>query len=230
MAEMHPTAKRLYVAAAMLDPPIRGQSAVAHALGESPQAVNNWESRGVSGRGANRAQSKLGISATWIVHGEKPELIARSSSDVAGPATGPDYVRAVDMGTEGDMGEGRVNDDFPEVIRAVDYTQKYIRGLVGFVPPPGRLVLVTGRGDSMLPTIQPGESLLVDTGVKTYDGDGIYLVNLGNGQQIKRLVDHGEAAGIHVHSDNKAYPTLPFPKGGLVAGKVYLRNRVDRFN
>lgn len=128
------------------------------------------------------------------------------------------------------MGDGRVNDDFPEVIRAVDYTQKYIRGLVGFVPPPGRLVLVTGRGDSMLPTIQPGESLLVDTGVKTYDGDGIYLVNLGNGQQIKRLVDHGEAAGIHVHSDNKAYPTLPFPKGGLVAGKVYLRNRVDRFN
>lgn len=128
------------------------------------------------------------------------------------------------------MGDGRANDDFPEVIRAVDYTQQYIRALIGFVPQPGRLVLVTGRGDSMAPTIQPGESLLVDTGIVSYDGDGVYLVNLGNGQQIKRLIDHGKLEGIYVHSDNKAYPALPFPKDGIVAGKVYLRNRVDRFN
>lgn len=126
------------------------------------------------------------------------------------------------------MGGERVNDDFPEIIHSVDYTSAYIRAVVGFLPPPGRLVLVTGRGDSMTPTIQPGESLLVDTGVTAFDGDGIYLINAGNGHQVKRLQDRGDA--IHVVSDNAAYPAFPLPRGALVGGKVYLRNRVDRFN
>lgn len=134
------------------------------------------------------------------------------------------------IGAEADMGDGRVNEDFPEVIRAVEFPPDYIRSVVGFLPPPGRLVLVTGRGDSMMPVIQPGDSVIVDTGVAAYDGDGLYLINLGNGQQIKRLVDHGKSAGVYAHSDNKAYPELPLPKDAIVGGKVYLRARVDRFN
>lgn len=140
-----------------------------------------------------------------------------------------EHVRVNLLDGEANMGaDGRINDDYPEVIRSMDFTAAYIRAVVGFVPPPGRLVLVTGRGDSMLPTIQPGEALMVDTGVTSYDNDGVYLVNLGNGQQVKRLVDHGDS--VHVHSDNPAYPSFPLPRGAIVGGKVYLRNRIDRFN
>jgi Predicted transcriptional regulator len=53
------------------------------------------------------------------------------------------------------MGGELVNDDNPEVVRAMDFTPSYIRSVVGFLPPPGRLVLITGRGDSMIPVIQP---------------------------------------------------------------------------
>ncbi len=127
------------------------------------------------------------------------------------------------------MGEGRINDDYPEVIRSMDFEPAYIRSVVGFVPPPGRLILITGRGDSMIPVIQPGESLIVDTGVEAFDGDGIYLINTGNGQQIKALQDRGDA--IYVVSANAGlYPAFPLPAHALVAGKVYLRNRIDRLN
>ncbi len=77
MADMHPSMKRLYAAAASLTPPITGQSALARAIGESPQNVKNWESRrtGVAKGAAARIQSALGISSTWILHGEEPMLL-----------------------------------------------------------------------------------------------------------------------------------------------------------
>ncbi|TGQ58316.1 helix-turn-helix transcriptional regulator, partial [Mesorhizobium sp. M1C.F.Ca.ET.212.01.1.1] len=103
------------------------------------------------------------------------------------------------------------------------------RSVVGFVPAPGRLVLVTGRGDSMIPVIQPGESLMVDTGISHFDGDGIYLINNGNGHQIKGLQDRGDA--IYVVSANVSlYPAFPLPKSTVIGGKAYLRNRIDRLN
>lgn len=143
--------------------------------------------------------------------------------------TTDDYVRVSQLDAMADMGDGAVNDDFPEVIRGVDYTRNYLRSLMGFVPPPGRLILITGRGNSMVPVINPGESLLVDTGITQFDGDGIYLLNTGNGQQVKALQDRGDA--IYVVSANaETYPAFPAPAGMLIAGKVYLRNRIDRFN
>lgn len=80
----------------------------------------------------------------------------------------------------------------------------------------------------MQPVIQPGDAVVVDTGITAFDGDGIYLINMGNGQQIKRLLDRGV---IHVASDNKNYgDPFPIPEGTLIGGKVYLRNRIERFN
>ncbi|KAK6697253.1 hypothetical protein SNK04_014171 [Fusarium graminearum] len=76
--------------------------------------------------------------------------------------------------------------------RAMDFSDSYIRNLIGFLPPPGRLKLVTGVGDSMVPGSNP-VIVLVDTGCSEYQGDGIYLINSGNGQQLKALQDRGDA-------------------------------------
>lgn len=148
---------------------------------------------------------------------------------IAEPETDPGYVRVEQIDAEAGMGGEVVNDDYPDVIRAMDFTHEYIRGIVGFVPPPGRLILMTGRGDSMVPTIHPGDTVVVDTGVTSFDGDGLYLINMGNGHQIKRLVDRGL---VHVASDNRAAYGEPFqiPEGTVVGGKVYLRTRIERFN
>lgn len=161
-----------------------------------------------------------------LPHGRLDQVLGEDDqAAVSPPETDPGYVRVEQIG-EADMGDGRVNDDFPDVIRSVDFTEPYIRSLVGFMPAPGRLKLVTGHGDSMVPTIMPGDVVLVDTGCASFDGDGLYLVNSGNGQQIKRLHDRGGV--IHVVSDNAVYAPVPVNERTVIGGKVYLRNRLDR--
>ncbi|MGV8959223.1 MAG: S24 family peptidase [Stenotrophomonas sp.] len=204
------------------------QAELARALNTSSQRIKNWETRGISQQGANEAQEELGVSSSHVLNGSSPVML-NGQMLVSPPATRSDYVHVQQLDAEAEMGEGTINDDYPEVIRAMDFTQAYIRSLVGFVPAPGRLVLVTGRGDSMIPIIQPGESLMVDTGVTAFDGDGIYLINTGNGQQVKGLQDRGDA--VYVVSANAVlYPAFPLPRGTLIGGKVYLRNRIERFN
>lgn len=67
-APMHPTMQRMYIAAKDLLG-IEGQSQLAVAIGESSQVVNNWESRGVSQRGAMKAARSIGCNPDWIMTG-----------------------------------------------------------------------------------------------------------------------------------------------------------------
>lgn len=183
--------------------------------------------RGCNDENAALIESALGKPRGWL--DQDPENEATTTSSVAPPETRPDYVRAEQLAAEGDMGIGAVNDEVPEVIRAIDYTPSYIRAVMGFVPPPGRLVLITGRGNSMMPVIQPGDSILVDMGIKEFDGDGLYLINSGMGEQVKALQDRGGAIYV-VSANSELFPAYPASKETRVLGKVYLRNRVDRFN
>lgn len=175
---------------------------------------------------ARKISEAMGHDRGWM---DRPQWDGAITVDaVAPPATPSTYVRIQQIDAEAGMGGELVNEDYPDVVRAMDFTQEYIRGIVGFVPPPGRLILMTGRGDSMVPTIQPGDTVVVDTGVTSFDGDGLYLINMGSGHQIKRLVDRGS---VHVASDNRAYgEPFQIPEGTVVGGKVYLRNRIERFN
>lgn len=70
--------RRLREAAAALTPPLSGQSDLARRIGQSPQTVNNWETRGVSASGATKAQKLLGISSTWIMEGMEPRYVSTS--------------------------------------------------------------------------------------------------------------------------------------------------------
>lgn len=67
---MHDSASRLYLAAQELRA-VTGQTQVAQLLGiDTPQTVNNWESRGVSKDGALLAQQAIGCDANWLLSGE----------------------------------------------------------------------------------------------------------------------------------------------------------------
>ncbi|CAM0123194.1 helix-turn-helix transcriptional regulator [Stenotrophomonas sp. GD03993] len=199
------------------------QKGIADSFGVTEQAVSGWLRTGkVDKRKLPKLAQLTGKPLSHFGMGE-------AAAPVSGPATVHSYVRVQQLDGDADMGDGAVNEDFPDIVRAMDFAPTYIRSVVGFVPPPGRLVLVTGRGDSMIPVINPGESLMVDTGVTAFDGDGIYLLNTGNGQQVKALQDRGDA--VYVVSANAGlYPAFPMPPNTVIGGKVYLRNRIDRFN
>jgi len=136
-----------------------------------------------------------------------------------------EYITVHHLDVQAGMGDGRENPDYPESINEIRFSARFLRSLIGFLPPQGRLVLIDGRGDSMLPTIQYGDTLLADTGINYYDRDGLYLINLGHGVQIKRLMDRGKA--LYVCSDNPLYKEFQMPEDALIVGRIYLVNRMN---
>lgn len=211
------------------------QQQAAKAIGCSRSTVAMWESPG----GIQGIEEYL--TSASKVYRVRPEWLQLTSDEDGYPWGGEDpasitanetdssYLRIEQLDAEGDMGAGAINADYPEVVRSMDFEESYIRSLIGFVPRRGRLKLMTGRGDSMDPVIRPGDVVVVDTGCQTFEGDGLYLINSGNGQQIKALQDRGDAVYV-VSANSTVYPPFPVPHGTLIGGKVYLRNRLDRMN
>lgn len=80
-----------------------------------------------------------------------------------------------------------MNEEFPEAIRSMDYAEWDIRQRPSYLPKRGRLKLITRRGPSMAPIINNGNVVMVDTAVDYFDGDAIYVINIGGETQIKGL-------------------------------------------
>ncbi|KRG38876.1 hypothetical protein ARC78_15160 [Stenotrophomonas pictorum JCM 9942] len=200
--------------------------------GNQNQKLYNWFKRDQRvPDDQRRPLAALGISIDWLNNGDGEMFVDRTPTQVSPPATPGDYVRVEQLDATGGMGGAMVNEDHPEVIRSVEYGEAYIRALIGFVPPPGRLKLVSGTGDSMRPVIEPGEPTLMDSGVTTFQGDGIYWIGLGDrhdGHQIKMLQQRGD--GLWVVSANPLYPPFPFPEHGRIGGRLYIRHKIERFN
>jgi phage repressor protein C with HTH and peptisase S24 domain len=144
-------------------------------------------------------------------------------------AANQNLIRVLQLDADGALGDGAQNEDFPEIVRAMDFDAPYIRTLIGFVPAPGRLCLITGRGPSMIPIINPGDIVIVDRGIDHFDGDGIYLINTGSGQQIKSLNQRNGTIYV-VSANSLVAPEYELKPEALIGGKVYLRNRIDRLS
>lgn len=106
--------------------------------------------------------------------------------------------------TGGAMGGGLLLRDQPGVITSWRVTPEWIQKNVHNVTSPKNLAIVTGFGDSMKPMYNPGDPLLVDTGVNGVDFDGVYFFRIGNEGFIKRL-QRVPGEGLVAISENKAY-------------------------
>lgn len=152
------------------------------------------------------------------------EKVARSIEEAAGLPTG--WLDAVDNGTEipaaikssttaeivisqydtgGSMGAvGLVLKDQPGAIQSWHVTPEWVSKNVHNITAARNLAVVTGFGDSMRPMYNPGDPLLVDTGVKSVEFDGIYFFRVGNEGFVKRL-QRIPGVGLRAISENKAY-------------------------
>lgn len=110
-----------------------------------------------------------------------------------------------EYGTGGRMGEGGVMlRDQPGEIRGWEVTSEWLRKNVPNCTSPGNLAIVTGFGDSMRPLYNPGDPLLVDTGVKSVAFDAIYFFRVGDEGFIKRL-QRIPGNGLVAISENSSY-------------------------
>jgi phage repressor protein C with HTH and peptisase S24 domain len=88
------------------------------------------------------------------------------------------------------------------------FDERWLRSLTGSAP--SKLSIVRVEGDSMAPTLNAGDDILVDLG----DGserlrDGIYVLRADDVLVVKRLAIHPTGRRVTVQSDNPAYPDWP---------------------
>jgi hypothetical protein len=84
---------------------------------------------------------------------------------------------------------------------------------------------ITVAGDSMVPTLLPGDKVLVNR-AQNHAGDGVYVIHDGIGPAVKRLeVAVGtNPLRIRILSDNKAHGTHEILASDLVViGRVIMR-------
>jgi len=89
--------------------------------------------------------------------------------------------------------------------------------------PASELRIITVMGDSMEPTLQPGQRLLVDTGDKIPSPPGVFVVWDGLGLVVKRVqvLAHSEPTRVKITSDNPKYEAYE-----RTLAEAYIQGRV----
>jgi len=105
----------------------------------------------------------------------------------------------------GSMGHGLELRDQPGVIQSWRVNPEWLERNVRAHTSAKNLCIVTGFGDSMQPLFNPGDPLLVDTGVASVDFDSIYFFRIDNDGYVKRLqrIPTEEGLVIRAISENR---------------------------
>ena len=107
----------------------------------------------------------------------------------------------------------------------IAFDPKWLRQLSG---DPGRLSIIRVEGDSMAPTLNDGDEILVDeSDAGERLRDGIYVLRFEDALMVKRLALNPVARGLSVKSDNSAYPSWPEcdPASVEIIGRVVWAGR-----
>ncbi|HVH49423.1 MAG TPA: S24 family peptidase [Sphingomicrobium sp.] len=88
------------------------------------------------------------------------------------------------------------------------FDSQWLRHLTG--APADSLSMIRVQGDSMSPTLNDGDDILLDTSVCGQPlRDGIYVLRVDDSLLVKRLAVHPLGRTVTVQSDNPAYPDWP---------------------
>lgn len=91
------------------------------------------------------------------------------------------------------------------------------------------LSMIFVDGDSMEPTLRPGEPIVVNRSIKDFVGTGIYIVRWDSCLYVKRL-DREPDGTLHIISDNNVYHEFTIkPEAGQlveILGKVIMKWRL----
>lgn len=109
---------------------------------------------------------------------------------------------------EGSMGPGSEPPDINMVVEHMSLDANWVRQNLTFTKLEN-LKLISGRGDSMAPTIRSGDAVLVDAGVNSVEDDAIYFFLMRGKLQIKRI--QRGLDGLTIISDNGQYPPIEVP-------------------
>jgi phage repressor protein C with HTH and peptisase S24 domain len=123
------------------------------------------------------------------------------SADFSGSRLKPGEILIPQYDVRGSMGHGQVPADYTDFIRNVTVTGPQLEKLGLDYTSPANLAIVSGWGQSMAPTIQDKDPVIVDRGVTEFIGDGVYVITWDGMLYIKRL-QKVDADHLELISDN----------------------------
>jgi phage repressor protein C with HTH and peptisase S24 domain len=168
-------------------------------LGRNSAYIQQYVRRGVPKKLKEEERKKLArfFDVPESLHGGPPEMDKAPSGLVPVKRT---FVRA-SAGPGAFAGEERGKPYFA-------FDERWLRTLTGSAA--SKLSIIRVEGDSMAPTLNAGDDILVDLG-DTMDRlrDGVYVLRADDVLVVKRLAIHPAGRRVTVQSDNPAYPDWP---------------------
>lgn len=191
------------------------QPEFAEAAGAAKRTLIDWE-KGVSSPTAVQlsALAAIGVDVLYVLQGEASKERSRARAPAMAPAVStpqddggaPDwsaYVQVPHYDVRASAGNGTVVHE-ENVVDHLVFKRDWVMRSMGL--DPKRLALIDVRGDSMSPTINDGDLILLDTREGQQTTEGIYAINLAGGLLVKRLRLRLSGA-VEVISDNERYGT-----------------------
>lgn len=178
------------------------------------------------------ALSKHGVDVLYVLTGKRssasataPSARPRDPSDGPQPPPG-EFVYFPRFSVEAAAGAGAVN-HAEDVVEMLAFRRDWVRRELR--TEPKNLVLISVRGDSMAPTLEAGDVILVDSAHVRVETNAIYaFVSDEQGLRVKRLQRRDDGSMV-VKSDNPAYEPEVLSKrqaaGMVVTGRVVWMGR-----
>jgi phage repressor protein C with HTH and peptisase S24 domain len=184
---------------------------LARTMSVSPSAFRKWL-RGEAEPSRERLVALADaakVSIAWLAKGEGPApTLARPTQGdgarSAEPERGIDPSRFILLPKQAEAaaaGTGTPPPARPET-EYIAFRHDWVRTVLGI--EPADLILETAVGESMRPTIQDGDLLLVDTTDRTVSSFGVYVLEIGGERLVKRVQRKLDGTLVLI-SDNETY-------------------------
>lgn len=153
--------------------------------------------------GIVRLALALGLNPLYLETGDKKyENTTTTEVSRLGDPQVPDEFHFPISNAAGAMGDGSYAPDFEIVVDSMRVTRSWVRMELPFISNIENLAILPAVGDSMTPTYNSGDLLLIDRGAIELQSSSIYAFTFANRIFVKRLSINPVTNVVHVKSDN----------------------------
>jgi phage repressor protein C with HTH and peptisase S24 domain len=158
----------------------------------------------------------LRVRYEWLAHGqgdmeEPPPSVGYTARDAALPfEPNPLIVEIPMFDVAASMGLGLSMPEQDTVVDHLRLTRTWLQRNLPGVSSPSNLAVISAYGDSMQPTFNDGDILLVDRAVRNVRLDAVYVLAFHDELYIKRIQRRPDGS-LAIISDNKVYDPIIVP-------------------
>lgn len=186
--------------------------AFANAIDRSDSQISQWvnasansgtgKPRGMRSDSCRHIEAKAGKPKGWmdVSHDDDAVVIVATRAPPQ-----PGYIRLEHLSPTPSMGAGAYVSEPVQIVQYLDVLEQWVRQYVGSTNP-SRIKVLTGNGNSMIPTIQDKDLVFVDVECHSIEGAGIYVLDVAGRFILKKVMILSDGTLI-IRSDNVAeYP------------------------